>query len=198
MKSNKMKTITVNVLSFLVEFGKVALGAFFPPNISYAHSGRVLFGLDPPSRYERHLAERKRREREEKHRISCILSHLRKQGFVMRQGPKKKSIWWITPKGKQFLKARLRDKSEISTLPPPDGIVRLVAFDIPESFRKRRDWLRTKLVTQDFRMLQKSVWIGTRPLAEEFLEELKDQKLLPFIHIVSIDRKGTLTDGKLI
>jgi hypothetical protein len=190
-----VKSTTVDILTFLKDLGKVSLSAFFPSNVSYAQSGRVLFGLDHPTRQERYLAAQRRRERGERHRISSMLSHLRKQGFVERQGPNKKSIWWITYKGKQFLKTQ-SEKANIPALPPPDGVVRLFAFDVPENLRKRRDWLRVQLVSQDFKMLQKSVWVGTRPLTEDFLEELKSRKLFPYIHIASIDRKGTLTDEK--
>jgi hypothetical protein len=41
-------------------------------------------------------------------------------------------------------------------------------------------------------MLQKSVWIGKRPLPEYFLEMLRERELFEYFHIFEIKESGTL------
>lgn len=49
----------------------------------------------------------------------------------------------------------------------------MVLFDIPETKRKTRSWLRLQLKLWDFEMLQQSVWLGKGPLPKEFLDRLR-------------------------
>ena len=74
----------------------------------------------------------------------------------------------------------------------PDGITRLVIFDIPEKERRKRNILRVELVTYDFKMLQKSVWIGATPLPEDFIHKLDKLNLKNKVHIFSVQEYGTL------
>lgn len=76
--------------------------------------------------------------------------------------------------------------------PKPDGITRLLMFDIPEDERKKRDRLRVQLIAVGFKPLQKSVWIGGCPLPEDLLKEWDTLGLTSYIHLVSLDKKGTL------
>ena len=57
----------------------------------------------------------------------------------------------------------------------------IVAFDIPERFKKERHWLRGELRGLGFEMLQKSVWFGSAPLPIGFVETLGTLRLLEFI-----------------
>lgn len=50
----------------------------------------------------------------------------------------------------------------------------LVIFDIPEPKKKIREWLRLQLKWWDFKMVQKSVWVGNGPLPKSFALRLKD------------------------
>ena len=74
----------------------------------------------------------------------------------------------------------------------PDGITRLVMFDIPEYERKKRTAIRTELVGCNFQQLQKSVWIGSCPLPEDFIALIDELKLKNNIHIFSVREKGTI------
>ena len=49
----------------------------------------------------------------------------------------------------------------------------LISFDIPESKRKTRDWLRNQIKFWDFEMIHKSLWLGYGPLPQEFNDRLK-------------------------
>jgi DNA-binding transcriptional regulator PaaX len=49
----------------------------------------------------------------------------------------------------------------------------LISFDIPEKKKKVRDWLRNQIKYWDFKMIQKSLWLGYGPLPEEFSLRLR-------------------------
>ena len=48
----------------------------------------------------------------------------------------------------------------------------LISFDIPETKKKIRDWLRNQIKYWDFEMIHKSLWLGYGPLPKEFNERL--------------------------
>ncbi len=110
--------------------------------------------------------------------MRVTLSRLKKRGYV----ENKKGIWQITKAGR----ARLSNK--ISFLPThsrkiirqgPKSIV--ISFDIPEAYKKKRNWLRVELLYLGFEMLQKSVWLGPAPLPEKFIDSLRELQILPYI-----------------
>ena len=120
--------------------------------------------------------------------FEVILSRLQKQKLITRQSGK----WSITNLGKKIIgESKFRQNSE---LPPEDGKARLFIFDIPERERKKRLWLRLELISYGYKLLQKSVWVGYRPLPEDFLRDLEDFKLKSHIHIFSIHHKSTLEE----
>ena len=49
----------------------------------------------------------------------------------------------------------------------------LISFDIPETKKKIRDWLRNQIKYWDFEMIHKSLWLGYGPLPKEFNDRLK-------------------------
>lgn len=115
--------------------------------------------------------------------VSVTLNKLKKRGLVVTQGSKKKAIWLITLKGKRHFQKMITADS----LPPEDGKVRLVIFDIPEEHRSQRAWLRSELVRCGYTYLQKSVWIGTRPLPERSRDEFKMKRIIEYIRVVGLE-----------
>ncbi|MFY9462807.1 MAG: hypothetical protein WAP52_01335 [Candidatus Sungiibacteriota bacterium] len=181
-------SLTYDILEHLAEGGRIMLEAFFPPGYSYTDPSRRMFGWDRRCRHRFTPAQ--------KISISGILSRLRREGLVARDGARKTSSWHITGRGRGHLRvlsvtANPLPKSE-HNIPKKDGKLRIVVFDIPESERRKRDWLRTQLLACDFEPLQKSVWTGTRPLPEELIEEIDALDLGACVHIMSIGQKGTL------
>lgn len=49
----------------------------------------------------------------------------------------------------------------------------LLSFDIPETKKETRDWLRNQIKYWDFVMIHKSLWVGYGPLPKEFNARLK-------------------------
>ena len=65
----------------------------------------------------------------------------------------------------------------------------LIIFDIPETKRKGRGWIRNQIKEWDFKMVQKSVWIGYGPLPKEFTERLKSLKVSEGVRVYNLRKK---------
>ncbi len=118
--------------------------------------------------------------------VSVTLNRMKKKKLVSISGPKKKAIWRITQKGRSHFKD-VKVAGDIINLPPEDGKTRLVIFDIPEKRKEERNWLRKELLTCDYTPLQKSVFMGLRPLPAELLREIKGKELLSCIRVVGLE-----------
>lgn len=167
-------SLTRLILEKFQEAGELTLEAVLPRNRAESRIWRQILGL--PTGYE--FSSRT---------FSVILSRLRKQGLVAKTGPHRKSLWSLTGEGKDFVEDIVD-----SDLPKEDGVIRLVMFDIPETESGKRRSVREQLIACGFEQLQKSVWMGYRPLHEKFIKSLDDMKLKGKVQIVSIDKSGTL------
>lgn len=130
-----------------------------------------------------------------------LLNYLAKEGLIEKKGAARKSIWAITKKGKSSVeKMREMNTWSVSTANfKSDGgataTFKIVMYDIPafEPNRKRL-WLREALANLGFKMLQKSVWAGKKNIPKEFLEELRERKMLKYLQILEVAKRGTLRD----
>ena len=100
----------------------------------------------------------------------------------------------LSEKGREIAEVYSLDNLKIDRPKKWDGNWRVVIFDIPERERKKRLWLRLELISYGYKLLQKSVWVGYRPLPEDFLRDLEDFNLKSHIHIFSIHHSGTLEE----
>lgn len=134
----------------------------------------------------------------QRQRFYSLLNHLKKQGFIEKNTrDKKQPLWRITKKG--------RDKSSsLKNIDPfsrrtliykkeADNKLKIIIFDVPESERHKREWLREALHNLGFLMLQKSVWMGKNKMPEGFLNDLKKRGMLSYIHIFEISKRGTIS-----
>jgi len=62
----------------------------------------------------------------------------------------------------------------------------LLMFDIPESRKAERNWLRWHLKKFQYYMIQKSVWVGPSPLPKKFGTHLKEMGLDIYIKIFKL------------
>jgi len=178
MKKEILKSKKIFILNKLNELGSIALESFLPKQYKFTSPSRELLGLSND------------KDNQNAHQsISAILSKLKQEGLVKRIGSKRHSIWNITPKGKKRLENNINKKREFKK---ESDILRLVIFDISEKDRKKRNWLRYQLVMLNYKMLQKSVWIGRRSLPENFIHKLHVLNLQNNVHIFSINQEGTL------
>ena len=165
-------TIKRLILEKIAELGDAAIGSFFPAKYPEARMWRELLGGRP-----RKFSRRS---------FSTILSKLRTEGLVERRGSRQSASWRLSDDGRAYLRQQMKP------LPKPDGIQRLVIFDIPEAMRAKRQAIRAELISCDYQQLQKSVWLGEKPLSNDFIELLDALDAKPYVHIFSVRKTGTL------
>ncbi|OHB22424.1 MAG: hypothetical protein A2939_02585 [Parcubacteria group bacterium RIFCSPLOWO2_01_FULL_48_18] len=125
--------------------------------------------------------------------FSTTLSNLKKQGLVKKEVS---GAWRILQKGKEkLLQLRQKRLPAHSFKKTTNDKTRstIIVFDIPEKYKRYRNWLRTELKLLDFTLLQKSVWVGNGLLPEEFIKNLNDLNMLKYIHIFEVKNPGTMT-----
>mgnify|MGYP001609220940 FL=1 len=102
--------------------------------------------------------------------LSGVLSYLQKNGLVEPINEKLR----VTLKGQEYIKKKAASLQQFyynfNKVAPKDLIV---MFDIPETKKAEREWLRWHLKKFDYAMIQRSVWVGPSPLPKEFIEYLK-------------------------
>lgn len=114
--------------------------------------------------------------------LYLTLARLKRNGFVT----KRDGDWFITPRGKEhFSKKREASFPHHSSRRKRNKASArknmILAFDIPERFHRKRDWLRIELVLLGFSPIQKSVWFGPAPLPREFIAALNEMDILGYL-----------------
>jgi CRISPR/Cas system-associated endoribonuclease Cas2 len=136
-------------------------------------------------------------ERKKRHQYSQLIYELKKDGLIsITESGSGKKVIYLSALGKKKLK-RLKELKKIS-LPGPNycgekaNVFTIVTFDIPESEKRKREWLREALRNLGFSFVQKSVWLGKIKLPEGFLEDIKQLGLIDFVEIFQITKAGSL------
>ena len=120
--------------------------------------------------------------------LRVTLSRLKKNGLVIN----KDGIWKITYEGKQSvankeasLKKFVPEDKKISTGKEKKIIV---IFDVPESKRKCRNWLREELIGLGYEPIQKSVWFGPA-LPEKFISHIAGLDILQYVRFFEVKER---------
>lgn len=134
-----------------------------------------------------------------KQAFHSLLNKLKREGLIKKEVNKRNSPWSITKQGARklsLLQVKRGDreliKSEYAHRQGNNLII--VSFDIPEKERRKRDWLRSVLFSLGFKKLQKSVWAGKIGVPREFFNDLKTNSILPYVHIFSIRKGGSIVE----
>jgi DNA-binding PadR family transcriptional regulator len=109
-----------------------------------------------------------------------ILYRLQKKGLVERS----KKDYKLTSLGLKYFKKIKQSNDENKK--KWDGKWRIASFDIPEKIKQEREWMRSKLFEAEYKMLQKSVFIGKRPLSEKLYKEILAKKLRDYIRMITV------------
>jgi DNA-binding transcriptional regulator PaaX len=126
--------------------------------------------------------------------LSSLISRLVRDGLVYRD---KKTIR-ITSKGIKVFEQWNKNPTAHTTYSiHPSSTTILFSFDIPEKRRRYRDWIRSVLIELDFIQIQKSVFVGTNQIPEQFLQDIAAARLMECIALVEIGKKGTLANKRL-
>jgi len=136
----------------------------------YYGGARVnLFGVHKPWKSEREYRNDS---------LYNTMYRLRKDRFV----EKISGEWMLTKEGKEYFENKRKLSLKFSS-PFALNASRnlLLMFDIPESRKAERNWLRWHLREFQYYMIQKSVWVGPGPLPKKFKDHVKSIGLDNFI-----------------
>ncbi|MEK7612182.1 MAG: hypothetical protein AAB407_02480 [Patescibacteria group bacterium] len=128
-----------------------------------------------------------------KNSFYVILSRLKEEGLIAKNDH---GSWCITKAGNMAVSLQRR-YLDYQTRIVNHNQSMIIIFDIPERERKKRDCLRTELIALNFKQVQKSVWIGNPPIPRSFIEYLRDIETIPYLHIFTVQKAGSLQLGKL-
>ena len=158
-----------------------------------ASYGRIMQKFDARQN-ERETRAVEARLRHQYHNLIAALKH---DGLIIEHKKEKGGrIFRLTAKGKEKL-AYFR-KHAIRMHPPrtypqkESDVFTIIAFDIPEREKWKREWLRETLRWLGLKMIQKSVWIGKVKIPQQLLDDLKSLRLLESVEIFQITKTGTL------
>ncbi|HEY4523955.1 MAG TPA: CRISPR-associated endonuclease Cas2 [Candidatus Paceibacterota bacterium] len=125
-----------------------------------------------------------------------FLYKLKRAGFIQEKPKGQNKVLAITKKGLEYLlvlQNQAKKRLPTTSYPKkPNKTFIIVAFDIPETERKKRNWLRTVLKNLELKMVQKSLWLGKTKIPEELLKDLHRLKLINFVEIFEITKVGSL------
>lgn len=138
MRLMGQNSLSYEILSRLEDFGEDMFDFMLdPPRTIY----QAIKRLDPEQR---------------KHRIRYALSRLKKRGLVESTIRNNQKYIAINKKGRTYIIRHLIQKKKRM---PWDRKWRIVIFDIRETTRRDRNFLRRQLQRFGFTELQKSVWV---------------------------------------
>lgn len=171
-------------------------------NILFVMPAKVRRGLsclpiDKRRWFEKNWADRYR-DRRQFHRT---LQYLKRQGLIAKKIKARGSGWTLTQRGieraqrYQIIRGNPFSKANAGFTKPHGNGITIVAYDIPERERRKRDWVRLCLMEMGCEMIQKSVWVAKGMIDEDFMHALRDRNLMAYVHIFSVTQQGTIRVG---
>lgn len=150
------------------------------------------FMREGPKQFKTDLADIYRKRK----KFYNVLNYLKREGLVQKKSHGRVSFWKVTGTGIKHLKI-LKEKglffqSRANFSPSAGNGITIIAFDVPEKERKKRNWIRMSLINMEFSSLQKSLWVAHGSVAEEFIHALRERDMMDYVHIFSVDKKGTI------
>ena len=142
--------------------------------------------------------EKREKENELRKRFYRFSSYLKKDELVEKEGRGLSAKFKLTVKGRRKLEELKDKKRNFESLPSIDykktvgNEIILVAFDVAESERRKRDWLRESLKALGFQSVQQSVFVGKGKLPEQFISDLRDLNIFDSVEILEVGKLGTL------
>lgn len=174
MMLNKIMSGGLNASAFillvLLDLGEISMEAFHPKKYSFTALGRSVLGLN-------------KKESSWKDRtLINNLSALIKSGLVEKN--KKKKVYVLGAEGKRF---SIFVNDYFSTANQKwDGYLRIVFYDIPMKKSDYRRWLHNNLSILGYKQIQKSVFIGKRPLPASLIRDISSAGLDDCVYISTI------------
>ena len=184
--------ITEHILNFIMDGVTRQIDIF--EAILESGYGASFYKLQKAVNNKQRLRDQKSFERQARINFRNRLSVLKKDGVIEKEASS--HIWSITQKGKTMLNRLKKEHKNIfpptSYVPENSSEMKIIIFDIPETERKKRDWLRRQFYRLGFTLLQKSVWIGKKKIPEQFVKDLHRIGIFDYVEIFSITKQGTI------
>jgi len=135
-------------------------------------------------------------QRRAEQRYYNLIYKLKRDNLIKEIARGDKKFFTLTKKGKaklSLLKERNSKKLPMTFYQKEEGDkFVIVAFDVPEKEKRKREWLRACLKHLGLKMVQKSVWIGKVKIPKQFVDDLFKLKLIDFVEIFEISKTGSL------
>lgn len=124
-----------------------------------------------------------------------LLSRLKGDGFLAEERGSCRRLT-LTSKGRRYMKLLRRNISKIPLKKDYVGekskSLVIVAFDVPEKERNKREWLRRVLRELGLQMIQRSVWFGRIKIPKELIEDLGFLGMVDYVEIFEVGKAGSL------
>ncbi len=184
--------ITIQVLEALGDTA-IALADLFDVFLSVGYGASL-------GKFEAELRKRERYETPERklsQRYYSLLHQLEKQGFIERKKRTNGIFIRMTAVGKGKLNALKKRRKEMFPkryyeTEENNRRFTIIAFDVPEKSKRKRNWLRSALDHLGMSMIQKSVWAGKIKLPKEFLKDLREYEIIEYVEIFEVTKSGSL------
>lgn len=155
-----------------------------------ANMGKIDYEYEKIQRAREKAGHNERTIKERKRRLQIFISKMKHDGLITEIDKNRKMK--ISKEGIQKLndiKNRLPDRHYKKE---KDSKLTIVSFDVPERLRRKRNWLREVLKNLGFSMIHQSVWVGKIKIPQEMIGDLEDLKILEFVEIFEISKRGSL------
>ncbi len=177
-------------------FGTADLfGAFLDAGYGASY-GKIQYQASKRQNNNNWLEKEAELKRKAKQRYHNLIYSLKKDGLIEEKIKGGRKFFTITKKGKcKILLLKNKNKKMLpatSYQKENSDKFTIIAFDVPEIEKKKREWLRAVIKNLGFKMIQKSVWIGKIKMPKEFLDDLLKLRLVNFVEIFEISKSGSL------
>lgn len=113
-----------------------------------------------------------------------LLKQLKNKNVIILGGEKIK----LTKKGRHLLKEIQLQRIEIPRPEEWDGMWYLVAYDVPDTQKKERDWFRQTLERMEFYQIQESLWVHPFECRQEIAVISQNLGISPHVIVMNTDK----------
>ncbi len=149
------------------------------------------FQMHPQNKPSNKVLKSVKETRLEYIRYHSFLKRLKSQGLVTQSGQGKSKYWLITAVGKRMLKRFKKQNTLLKEAITPGGTT-IISYDIPERIHAERDAMRELLKLFGFNFIHQSLWYANATVEKQFIDYLRERKLLDYVHIFQVSKSGTL------
>ena len=169
--------LTENFLLFIADFFDTNK-KFFSIRAALAMAGDPILGKN------RRLIEKYINQKRGQRKLYCAMQALKRRGYLAEKIFNNSRGYILTSKAKARI-FKIKSKN-IKRKKLPKGQWLMVFFDIPETRRRDRNFLRSVLINLGFEQLQKSVWISPFDTQELLRDFIRDNNLGQFVKLLLV------------